>query len=819
MRRAKGLIAALAVAVGGMLGAVAEEKTFYTVRADPTLASENVAASSNPQIAEQDFWTAAEPLVKSEGYCKNAGDPGPVRVTEMNFDTIFVAMIERAMANAMPWFEEEGFYPFGSTTLDVRDPKAPAGIPVFCTLNASAASKWDGRLRAGFFDFDAQFEQPSRAVIWAQRPLSDKERTEYQRVFYSAARIMAEMWEFGVRAGRQNPEPPPSWLGQAVLDAMAIAALEPRGRLDFDNYDDIEMRLPFLQGNYADRLNIFLQDETQSGFDESRGALIRFLIEDHIDKGWNKVDGLLESTINEPDTMDALNRFVDANDGELYRGLQHAIPSFMAHQASLVYDTYQGKVKPETWLEDSFGECPEVKVDEVVRSQTRTVEILPYAARCFIVRFEANHAGWTGEAQVRTKVSGGQAGDDRVGDIFFSGAAMGNDDLNRPIATCAELIEADDVLRCLMVPSTPPSRDEEGVLQSFYNTPLERESPDDKRWTIFLVSYVPTDTRPGGVESRPGVNIELTWSLDAVIGEPGDLADMGDGAPGGFELMDMSTATVDHGSKVGLAPISTSGKTPDYSWTNIFEGMASPVSDEIIQGAGATMDMMLSIVDATGDGFGYIVTDPNVLAPGFTGKTDAVIPFVGKDGYVGIPDDDYDGAIEIIENTRDTLYFTADEGFCMVPADELPKMIAQNISDFCEYGERITAKAKGTLAFPPTRRSDTALEPQETETYRGLVELRMAAINSRFGGALSPISNPASPGQNGSAPSSGGDDTLIVGGTPRPGSCSIRSADGACDCSCTAKLCFAEKQASGTLLPQESSCRLSCGKKWNQCAP
>ena len=84
MRRARRFIAALALALGAAtLGAAAEETTFYTVRTDPTLASQNGAASPNPQIADKDFWTAAEPLVKTEGYCKSAADSGPVRVTEM----------------------------------------------------------------------------------------------------------------------------------------------------------------------------------------------------------------------------------------------------------------------------------------------------------------------------------------------------------------------------------------------------------------------------------------------------------------------------------------------------------------------------------------------------------------------------------------------------------------------------------------------------------------------------------------------------------------------------------------------------------------
>ncbi|MEM1036730.1 MAG: hypothetical protein AAGI14_08225 [Pseudomonadota bacterium] len=857
MRRAKGLCAAFLVTIGvGTLQTADSQSNFYAVRADSAQADRHVGANSDSLIANTDvsFWQGVEPLISSSGVCENLSSEDIPEGAQLNFTSDYSDLAILGSSIGIDWMEEKGLEPFVGTTLEIADKRAPSGYPIFCMLRPlSEVMDLAGRLRPIFFNFETD---PSyrHAVMKAvvdvvfeglEKPLGYNWRS---RVLLGASWNTAQLWDFS-RQVSTGLGPAPEFLTAAAVDAIAVAALEDSDEYLLGDYEDMEQRFPYLQGNYSRRLTdwkgefssiargsvprpaatgmaittddvaaplLLAQDQKE---EETKGALIRYLIEVHLEDDWTHLPKMLDAATRADNPVSVIHQYIDAHDGDLYRGLEHAFPSFVAYHGSRGFSEFKGRVNPTMWLADAFGDCPDVVVNEVDQSQSRTVEVLPFAARCFILRYEAKHAGWKGDIQIRAKVAGGQAGDDRIDDVFFSGAAIGENNIVKSERDCKSLIDSGDETRCIYIPSTPPSRDDTGVLQTFYNMPLQRESPDDKQWTVFLVSYVPTDARPGGAESRPGVNVELTWSLDAVIGEPGDLADMGDGSPGEFELMDMSTATVDHGSKVGLAPIGTSGKTPDFSWTNIFEGMASPVSDEIMQGAGATMDMMLSIVDDIGDGFGYIVTDPNVLKPGFTGKTDAVIPFVAKDGYIGIPDDGYDGAIEIIENTRDTFYFTAEERFCMVPAEDLPKMIAQNISDICEFGEQVTAKGQGTLAFPPTRRSDTALEPEETETYRGLVKLRMAAINSRFGGALTPISAPSLPGQGGSPPIAGGDDTVVVGDTGPPGSCTVREAGGACDCSCAAKVCLASKQASGTLSPQESSCRLSCGKNWNQCKP
>ncbi|MFN3211992.1 MAG: hypothetical protein ACE37M_02695 [Henriciella sp.] len=857
MRHAKCLIAALAIAIGaGSLQTANSQSNFYAVRADPAQADRHVSANGDSLVVETNvaFWQRIEPLIGSSGLCENLSSKSIPAGARLNFTSDYMELAVRGSAIGLNWMEDKGLEPQAGTTLKVADKRAPSGYPIFCALSPfSEVVDMSGRLRPVFFDFEVD-PTNRHAVMKAvvdvvynglEKSVGFNWRA---RVLLGASWNTARLWDFS-RQAATGSGPAPEFLTAAAIDAIAVAALEDAEEYLLGDYEDMEQRFPYLQGNYSRRLTDWkgefstvapvsmplpattgmaitpggsagplplAQDQNE---EETKGALIRYLIEVHLEDDWSHLPKILEAATDTDNPVSAIHQYIDEQDGDLYRGLEHAFPSFVAYHGSRGFSEFKGRVNPSKWLSDAFGDCPEVIINEVERSQSRTVEILPFAARCFTIRYEAKHAGWKGDMQVRAQIANGQAGDDRIDDVFFSGAANGENNIVKSLRDCKSSIDSGHETRCIYIPSTPPSRDETGVLQTFYNQPLERKSPDDKRWTVVLVSYVPTDVRPGGVESRPGVNVELTWSLDAVIGEPGDLADMGDGSPGEFDLMDMSTATVDHGSKVGLAPISTSGKTPDFSWTNIFEGMASPVSDEIMQGAGATLDMMLSIVDDVGDGFGYIVTDPTVLKPGFTGETDAVIPFVSKDGYIGIPDDDYNGAIEIIENTRDTLYFTADEGFCMVPAADLPQMIAKNIDDICEYGERVTAKGQGTLAFPPTRRSDTALEPQETETYHGLVKLRMAAINSRFGGALSPISTPPIPGQNGPAPSDGRDDTVITGGTQPPGTCSVRTTSGACDCSCSAKVCLESKQSRGTLAPQESSCRLSCGKKWKQCTP
>jgi len=676
----------------------------------------------------------------------------------------------------------------------------------------------DGRLRARYFDFEMSFEPNFRAYFFAKKELRRMEREEYDRIFYSAARILAELWEFGMRTQTEDYRTPAFWFAQYAFDAMAWAALENANRLDFSDYKNIEQRFPFLQGNYADRLSAYSYKDTKSGLDETGGALIRYLIEDHMQGGWESLYGLLRSSITDGDVMDSINTFVNNNDGDLYRGLQHAFPSFVAHQASLAFDQYKDYVSPDVWLKDSFGDCQDVSLSDQDFDQTKTVEILPFAARCFVVYHEARSSGWNGEIQLRTQLANAQPGDDRIGDVFISIAGSGKTSLDTPEYICNAVIQGGDTQRCLLIPSTPPSRDAEGQLQTYYNQPLESKSPKDKGWTVYLASYVPTDVRPGGVESRPGVNVELTWSLDAVLTDPGDLVDVNQPS-GEFELIDMSTAVIDHGAKVGPSPIAAKRAAGvDVSWRSIFDGSASPIDGRLIDNAMSSFDTAFQFIDEAGDGFGVFL-DPAVLQPGYTGPTDAIIAFAGQDGYLSAPDPQYQGKIEIIENTKDTFHFSIDEGFRMLPMSEWPRLLQESNPDLCKVGKRVSAKGKGALAFPPTRRSETLPDPTPSETYEGLQLIRRAAINERFGGALPTLNAPNQQGRAGDpVPASDQNRPVgIQGGTPAPGICQVRNTAGGCDCSCAAKSCLQTKQDSGSALPQETSCRLTCGKKWSQC--
>lgn len=849
----RGLVAILSVAAGGTPAAA--QGPFYSVRADAAQADSHVSANANPLVegTEKPFWSAVEPLINRYDLCTDltGSVANPAKV--LNYTDEYAQMAVAGSNSTLAWMEKEGLYPFENISLEVADPRAPSGFPIFCTMNPINVLDQNGRLRALFFHFE--FDEPVQtAYLFAKADIMFpglEPPADYNlaaRIQNGASWNLANLWDVNRRWAAAEDEFAPPWLTVAAIDALSVVSLEDTGVFTYENYDDIELRLPFLQGNFSRRLTDFKRGSRPDApattpsvtaltpnaapltqpmpdyrEDETKGALIKFLIEDHLDGEWGQLKEILNVATNADDHMIAIDEYIDTQDGDLLRGLEHGFPAFVAHQASLPFADYQGHVEPDVWLEDSFGGCEDVIIDEVTLTKTTQLEVLPYAARCIVLRMEARHAPWHGDLQIQMSVAGGQAGDDRIDDVFMSASAHGYEDLTEAFYSCSEAIDDTGAIQeCIFVPNAQGRpRTDEGVLQRLYHVPVGKKAVGERRWSTVLLSYVPKDARPGGAESRPGVNVEIKWSLDTVIdGGGGELADMG-GSGDEFELMDMSTAVIDHGSKVGLAPILTrQAENKEMSWQNIWDGMASPISVDMLENAMAQFDNLIHFKDEVGDGFGVIITDPNVLKPGFTGPTTDYIPVSGKAGYVSVADPDYQGKIEIIENTKDTLHFTVEDSFCMVPESELPQMIRQNIADFCEYGERVKAKAEGAIAFPELRRSETKLDPVETEAYRGLRKIRLEKIQSRFGASVVQGGFGPQPSTTGPSPvpsSSRQNRSGGINGGPELNVCTIVKQDMSCDCRCDAKKCFDSKSLNSTLAPREAACRLTCGKRWKSC--
>lgn len=808
----------------------AAQNQFYTVRADARQASDNIAVAETPLIEETPFWSLIEPLVESHGLCVDLQSDAEQSAYTLNYTELYAENAKTGFGDTFTWLERQGFYPFHGVSLDITDPKAPGGYPVFCAVNPKHGSESDGKLRSAFFDFQVN-ARAGRAFLWANSDIEwpgiedGPDDNRAQRIQIGAALALAELWDYTRRLTLK--ESTPEWASIAGIDAIAIEALDAADRLDFGNYENIEQRLPFLQGDFSRRLSDFrkqaasgTESSSLEGHEEqSRGAFFRFLVKYHLNGNWGHLPAFLETLTGSDDEMQALDKYLDDYDGDPLKGLEHAFPAFVAYQASLGFTKYAGKVSPTGWLTDSFGECQTISVDEVSLTATQSIEILPFAAKCLVLRIEAKHASWNGDLQLRMQVANGQPGDDRIDDVYLSYAATGQNNLVKADQACAHnVVDEGDGMGCIIVPSAQP-RDEAQVLQRYYSFPGGERRVGDKPWQLVMVSYVPSDARPGGVSGRPSVTVELTTSLDVVIGDPGDLADIGGAASGEFELLDMSTASLDHGSKVGLMPITSKLSGNDTSRRSILDGTASPIDGALLNSAMSSFDNMIQFIDEAGDGFGFIITDPSVLQPGFTGVTDAVVPFAGKDGYMSVPDPDYNGKIEIIENTKDTLHFTADEGFCMIEMSDWPKLLQQSNPNLCEFGERVTARGKGALAFPPTRRSETRPETDETDAYRALRDLRIAAIETRMSGRsnrLKPEPGQSVSGGPAHAPQTGS--SAGIGQTP-PEACALRDANNACDCSCEAKVCFAERQTRGASHPTDKACRLTCGKRWKSCQP
>jgi hypothetical protein len=787
------------------------QDNFYVMRTDPTLTDDHVIASPSPQIDGEAFWVAAEPRINSYGFCRTATQEGPDRLTGLNFTQTHGDLAVQGFADGLKWFREQGLYPFGTVSLDVADPRAPSGYPVFCTMTPGEPDAREVRLRPIYYGYELDAEI-TKAALYAKLapPLASEQ--EKRRVVLGSSLALAELWKHGERGVNIAEDDLPRWFSAATLDALTVASVKASGQLSYDNYTDIEDRLPFLPGDYSQRLT---ELRNPKGEDQSRGALIQYIFEDYLELPWQNLTEIMDKMSGDAFPVAPLHEYLDDRDGDLL-GLEQALPGFIAYHASKGFDPkFKRAVPAEQWLTDSVGACEELTVNEAVITTTTSVSVMPYAARCFKVRVQAKNIPWHGDAQMRLRLKDGAPGDDRANEVFVSFAAKGAGSMQQSSLTCASLVEKyGDANYCIDVP-TAQGADQNGVWQRIHQFGIEGKTPGEDDWSIMLVNYVPKNDRLRTAENRPPLNVEVTISLDVVLDGAGELVDLGASPSGEFELMDMSTATITHGSKSGIAPIGDGfSRTPDMSFGAIFNGTATPINGSILDDAISNFDHLIEFVDDVGDGFGFIITDPSVLQPGFTGATDAYVPVAGKQGFISFPDPDYQGKIEIYENTEDTLYFAAEEGFCMVPESEWPRLMREANPDLCEFGERVTAKAKGALAFPPLRRSATKLEPKETESYTVLKSLRLARISQRFGldiGASDTDGSqvPATPeAASGGRPGTARGEAAI---------CTVVANTGACDCSCSAKSCFEQKRSTSTLTPRESACRLSCGKRWGQC--
>ncbi|MEO1039598.1 MAG: hypothetical protein AAFX09_08630 [Pseudomonadota bacterium] len=811
-------IAALGVALG--LGAVGQaQEPFYAVRVDPTSADAHVIAHPDALVDERPFWLQAERYIGQPGLCRSAED-GPARVTALDFTASYQSLAVTGFSSALAWFTDQGLYPFGSITLDAVDPRAPAGYPIFCQEAQDLDSDpLDGKLRPIFFSFQ-QSVNLTRAYLFANVTAPGNGPRDDRRVILGAGFTLAELWDYGRRAASGNEELGPNWLHTAAYDALTIAAARANGHTFYDDYENIEQRLPFLQGAYHQRLsqpddaNGLLQTETTSG------AFIRFVMERHVTDRWATLDPLLTRAATSDDPMSAIDAFIDSQDGDM-RGLEHAFPAFVADQASLgyLYEQYDSVLTSERWLEDNFGGCEDVIISEVSPTGTRTLTVEPYAARCVRLQARAEHAAWNGKVHLRTQLSGAPVGDERINRVFVSGAGFGKGPVETGlVSACYTNVDEDGNGRsCILTPSTQGT-DADQSLQRYYSFALEERAPDEQQWFLMLVSYVPDRGQHAGSPAFPAVDVELTFSADTVIGDPGDLADMG--SSGEFELIDMATASLNHGSKIGLAPISAglSGTATDQN--SILDGTATPVDGGLIEQMMAGADSLLQFVDEAGDSVGFVLTDPSILTSGFTGRTTEFAAVVSKEGYIGIPDPDAESSIEIIENTPDTLHFIAEDGFCMVPQDQYVQLLQQTNGDLCEAAERVSARSEATLAFPPTRRSETKIEAVETEEFRALRQFRIDRINERMGqqfnlGAPGGAAPTRGPNQSPTGPSN--PSANPVGERPVLQSCPIRDAAEACDCSCEANTCLQSLISTGAATAQDRSCRLTCGRAWMQC--
>ena len=197
---------------------------------------------------------------------------------------------------------------------------------------------------------------------------------------------------------------------------------------------------------------------------------------------------------------------------------------------------------------------------------------------------------------------------------------------------------------------------------------------------------------------------------------------------------------------------------------------------------------------------------------------------------IGLQDPGKPSKMEITQNDPEALVYEVELNVCAYTAAQAAaSAFANKRFDPCQDGERLTYKIENSVAFPAllpgivsqTGAFEAGEQTQALKDYQnvrlarlGLPQAMNAAYDGDTVGAPSPDDNspennfPSTGSQSGSGPANG---------VAR--ACFVRDPGGSCDCSCDAKVCLEAKQTAGAAIASETSCRLTCGKKWNACTP
>ncbi|MEM7637758.1 MAG: hypothetical protein AAF269_01750 [Pseudomonadota bacterium] len=608
-----------------------------------------------------------------------------------------------------------------------------------------------------------------------------------------------------------------SWaIENGVIQALAVRTVDEMVGFEYENLDDPEERPFFMPGKFDEPFagGRYTPGEHLENFNT---AALWWQVIEYLDPAPSDLEDLIIASATEEDFRAIIDETIDNYDGGGSTGMEMVFPQLMAAYATWPNLRFGKSEYIERWITDSFGKCIIVEMDENDAFKTTDFDLAPYTAKCLEIRASSNKRGWLGSVNFEVRFPYESEKDAASKNIDNLQIAVIDD--NRSRETCYERLEEQRLglgAPCLLVPGQyrdkneaqpdPKKRDMSARAYFFEEQLVKQGETFRARLILAAIPPEPTDKRdnPDDWKIPDQHTAELRVSLDLTGIEKG--------------LAGENRMTSSFARKVGLAPLSApADKLQMGIDRGIFEGDRMPVSPEIVNSVVGSTTNMMNFEDDAGNSIGIILDDPNALTGGETGAFTAQATGEVADGRSVFQNPDVDTVLTIRESEDEGITYDLVANVCL---NTIQNMMMWQEADFCAGGEKREIKLFGNLPFPKYWINDNRLSVYETAAYRDLRNLRQERIAQRFGAAGIPL--PPAGGNDGANTNNsrnGNDNVSTGGGAPRPGTCTVRDLAGACDCSCVAKACLTKKQESGTLTPQESSCRLSCGKKWNQCVP
>ena len=500
-----------------------------------------------------------------------------------------------------------------------------------------------------------------------------------------------------------------------------------------------------------------------------------------------------------------------------------------------------GKVTESTWLKASFNGCPTITISASVKERSAKTDFAQFAGGCFDILIHPEIASRAPELELFVSSEDGDPDRIYMGMARIKQAGQ----LEFSCYERAKVRALRGTFPCLLNPAQGVTADKLPSLagkkvRAFHIPPFDGFQRKGYRKIRLVLADIPAELSSASTNSTSAeaATYRLTVGVDSAsvkgrdVPDPTGDVERGPGArsDANRNLREARPPRLDRAD----GPLTPNGTQSIFNADQraILNGdTLLPISGEVgaADGVGQLLFSFTTSTDKIdGPDLGFMATR-DYFGTGEIGTFDvqAVYGFGEK---IGLQDPDKPSKMEITQNDPEALVYEVELNVCAYSAAQAAaSAFANGRFDPCKDGERLTYKIENSVAFPAllpgivsqTGAFEAGEQTQALKDYQnvrlarlGLPQAMNAAYDGDTVGAPSPGDN--APGNN--FPSAGSQS----GSGPANGvarACFVRDPGGSCDCSCGAKVCLETKQTAGAAIASETSCRLTCGKKWNACSP